>query len=425
MKKFFAFILLFALLLCSCGESTDISEDSSEDISAEASAEESDVSNAPAVLDNSMLVVFGDSITALGTWGKTAAQDCNMQFFNGAKGGITTAQGLSRFDAYVASRSPDFVTLCFGMNDLIMVSENTPRVTPEQFKINLTAMVEKVFALNATPLLLTTNPLDVKVFYASQGQDPALYGGRDILAWLDTYNEVTRTVAKETGAYLVDMRAACDEYTVNQIVNPDGIHLSALGNKVFADTLSAFLKENFERDENAPAVNYDNSFTLNSGEKFSLVPTDAALWQPAEPNTMIITGGESLVLKNTNNMWPEAECAYTKGAKVKIEGTNLLVKFSTANVNTSIVLYFDGAYPHAYGEGQYMVLSPYLGLDREPVSGDILANQSIDAVIPLSSLPIPAGCIHDGYVVFSGIKIYVAGNAHQPVTFDFIDLQAE
>ncbi|MBP5155303.1 MAG: SGNH/GDSL hydrolase family protein, partial [Clostridia bacterium] len=144
--------------------------------------------------DGKRLIVFGDSITALGSWGRTAAEALNMYFFNGAMGGITSAQGIDRFPAYVAGHDADFVTLLFGMNDLIMVSAGKPRVAPEQFEENMKTLVEMVRECGATPVLLTANPLDPDRFWSAQGQSPALYEsvGGDPLAWLEVYNGVTR-----------------------------------------------------------------------------------------------------------------------------------------------------------------------------------------------------------------------------------------
>ena len=194
MKRVILLMLTLALTLCSCGAGNDISEES-----VQASDTVSEDVFTPAPLDNALLVVYGDSITALGEWGKTVAENCNMRFFNGAKGGITSAEGLARFETFVASRDPDYVTLCFGMNDLLMTAVNTPKVTPEQFKLNMKALAEKTAAAGAVPILLTTNTIDYAKFYSAQGQSESMYGGRDIKEWVDTYNQMTREVAAEGG----------------------------------------------------------------------------------------------------------------------------------------------------------------------------------------------------------------------------------
>lgn len=411
MKKLLLVLLSLSLVLCACTPEEGVSEAESDTVS-----EESGVFT-PAVLDNAMLVVFGDSITALGSWGKTVAENCNMRFFNGAKGGITSAEGLARFDTFVASRNPDYVTLCFGMNDLLMVSTNTPKVTPEQFKINMTKLVEKTVEIGAVPILLTTNSIDYAKFYSAQGQTEAMYGGRDIKEWVNTYNEMTREVAAETGYPLIDLFAECSKYPETQVVCSDGIHLGDLGNRIFTEQISSYLLENFPTDPDAPKVNYDNSVTLSAGESASLVSFEKDMWY-VEGSTITITGGDKLVMKNTDGLWPDAQYSLTEGVKVPVADTVLTVRVSTANVNTSILLFLDGAYPHAYSEGQYVIINPFLNCDTDSYTGDITANQTIDVDIPLSSLNISSSCIRDGYVVFSGVKIYVAGTAYQAVTVE-------
>lgn len=413
-------MLCFSLLLCSCAQESENSKAVSE-----VSETVSEDMFTPAPLDNAMLVVFGDSITALGAWGKTVAQNCNMRYFNGAKGAITSEEGLARFDAFVASRNPDYVTLCFGMNDLLMVSANTPKVTPEQFKLNMKKLVEKTVEAGAVPILLTTNSIDYEKFFAAQGQSEAMYGGRDIKEWLNTYNEMTREVAAETGYPLIDLFAECSKHPEKQVVCSDGIHLGDLGNRIFADLITAFLMENYVSDPEAPRVDYDNSILLSSGEKEDIAPKEKNLWY-VEGTTIQVSAGENgIIFKNTNGLWPDAQCSLTEGIKVPVKDGVLKVKLSTANVNASLLLFFDGAFPHAYTEGQYLCINPYLECDTDSYTGDITANQVIDIEIPLSSLNIPQKSIHDGYVIFSGIKLYVAGTSYQAVTVEEISVSVK
>ncbi len=422
MKRVLLLMLCFTLLLCSCVQENENSEVLS--ATSDTVSEESDEFT-PAPLDNAMLVVFGDSITALGEWGKTVAQNCNMRYFNGAKGAITSEEGLARFDTFVASRDPDYVTLCFGMNDLLMVSTNTPKVTPEQFKLNMKKLVEKTVEAGAVPILLTTNSIDYAKFYIAQGQSEAMYGGRDIKEWVDTYNEMTRQVAAETGYPLIDLFAECSKHPEKQVVCSDGIHLGDLGNRIFAEQITAFLLENYVSDPEAPRVNYDNSVLLSSGETASIAPKEKNLWYVEGTTIQVSAGEKGIIFKNTNGLWPDAQCSLTEGIKVPVKDGVLNIKLSTANVNASLLLFFDGAFPHAYTEGQYLCINPYLECDTDSYTGDITANQVIDIQIPLSSLNIPQKSIHDGYVIFSGIKLYVAGASYQAVTVEEISVSVK
>lgn len=433
MKKLLSLFCILCLALTACAEtnneSSSASDSTSDTLSTESfvgsdsstdekSAEESSVTeeDVTKILDTSKLVVFGDSITALGSWGKAVADDLNMYYFNGAMGGITSAEGLERFSSYVANRSPDFVTICFGMNDLLMTTKNKPKVNHENFYKNLVKMVTDVRALGAVPILMTTNPLNNDVFFASQGQSSALY--EDVgtpLEWLDTYNDITRKAAEDTDCYLIDIRKACNEFSVTSLLNADGIHLNAKGNDIFAQTISAFMEATFERDPSAPDVTGDIYSVLEKGETASLISFDAADWFAPAKNTMNIKGGDSLILKNLKNLWPDIHYAPDNPIAFS-KDSSLHIAFTTANVNTSVLLYFNGASPSAYTDGNYICLNPYFNCSIAAGSGDVAANQTVDITIDLSSLPIPKDSSGER-IIFSGAKIYVAGSAYQPVTF--------
>ncbi|MBP5754983.1 MAG: hypothetical protein J6W93_03980, partial [Clostridia bacterium] len=122
MKKAVSIILAVILIvsLASCGgseesrqEESAMSQNEQSSVTPESSAEESveesleesseEVSEESPYIDGKKLLVFGDSITALGSWGRTAAERLNMYYYNGAMGGITSAQGIDRFPAFAAN----------------------------------------------------------------------------------------------------------------------------------------------------------------------------------------------------------------------------------------------------------------------------------------------------------------------------------
>ena len=392
----------------------DLSEAVSEDISEEISEE---ISESP-YLDGKKLVVFGDSITALGSWGRASAEKLNMYFFNGAMGGITSAQGIARFPAYVAARDADYVTLLFGLNDMIMVKAGEPRVTPEQFEENMKTLVQMVRDCGAEPILLTANPLDPSKFWAAQGQSKAMYAsvGGDPLAWEEVYNDVTRKVASETGAYLIDMFKACEGVNYGVLLS-DGIHLAAKGNAIFTDTLVNWFESNYEHDPEAEKVTEEGAYvtvTADTG-KISLYSENPDDWYTADPSLLSIKYyGAALRLANTNNQWPYAECLPASPILVSVKDGWLYFNVATSGVSASILIFFDGATPSAYTEGSYISINRSLGGSCNEV-GDINPNQELKGKIRLSELNIPAKNIKDGMVLITGLKVFAAGTAYQQV----------
>lgn len=369
-------------------------------------------------LDGKKLIVFGDSITALGSWGKTVAENLNMHFFNGAMGGITSAQGIARFPAYVASRNADYVTLLFGMNDLIMESAGKPRVPPEQFEEHLTALVRMVRECGAEPILLTANPLDPTLFWTAQGQNRSMYEsvGGDPLAWLEVYNGVTRKVAADTGTPLVDMFRACEGIPYGTLLR-DGIHLSDQGNRVFAEALTAWFEAHYERDPDAEPVSDADSWlrvTPESG-RVSLYSDNPADWFTADPAALSVRYFSNAIrLANTNGLWPYAECLPEAPLLVPVEDGYLYYHLQTRGVSASLILFFGDSTPSAYTEGTYLSLNSVLGAEVNEV-GDIRPNQTLSGKIRLSELGIPGQNIQNGLVRISGLKLYVAGAAYEQV----------
>ena len=62
-------------------------------------------------------------------------------------------------------------------------------------------------------------------------------------------------------------------------------------------------------------------------------------------------------------------------------------------------------------------------MERDGYTGDIKPAQSCDVSIPLSSLKLSEDCYtDDGLLVISGVKLFVAGAAYQPVTVEALEV---
>ena len=369
-------------------------------------------------IDGKKLVVFGDSITALGTWGKDAAADLNMYFFNAAMGGITSAQGIDRFNAVVKESGADFVTICFGQNDLIMNTYNTPKVSLADFKTNMTRIVEMVRSIGAIPILLTTNPLNPDIFWTAQGQKPENYTevGGDPLAWLDEYNKVTRTVAQETKCDLVDMRVQFSEKYYRNALS-DGIHLNARGNEIFKDALISYFRNRYANDPNAQKVNEEDlNVYVDSSEHVSIISKNGTDWYTVDTSLMKIESGvDSVYFYNTNGLWPEAHYTLTHPVVVDYSSGVLYYDIEVANVNTSILLFFNGSTPSAYQNGEYVVINSYISESVNSV-GDIEGPCHLVGSIKLSDFNISKAYLRDGKLIINGIKVFAAGASGARVT---------
>lgn len=240
------------------------------------------------------LVLLGDSCTYFGHYDDVLARmagerlDLELRWGNLAVPGWSSYQGLQQLRRDVPDLQPKVVTIYFGWNDhwigfgiedknvarvkrvfgsrlgrLRTVQLGTKsmvawgaretaypeRVSLEDFRANLRAMVRESRELGAVPVLLT----------APAGHEPGeeipglekrwLRDNADLVPLHQAYVEAVREVAATAGdeARLCDLSARAEELPWDQrkaLFTADGIHLSSAGDEAVA----SWLFECFERD---------------------------------------------------------------------------------------------------------------------------------------------------------------------------------
>lgn len=199
------------------------------------------------LIQNSRVVFFGDSLTAYGTWVEDIKEQFNLAAaINSGVGGNTSTNGLARFDSAVKRHNPDFVIINFCMNDHVTDLPDFPKTTKKHYKSNLEVIVDKVRDIGAIPVFYTTSYMIEEMYYTRHPKENYVEaGGAQQL--LDDYIEIMRQVAASKGVDLVDVRAECDRYKQEQILASDGVHLSDLGNQLYAKVIGNFLKAKFSQ----------------------------------------------------------------------------------------------------------------------------------------------------------------------------------
>ncbi len=382
------------------------------------------VSAAPAadapVMDGKTLVTFGDSLTALSTWPRSVAEGLNMHLVNSGIGGNTTAHAAARFDRDVAAHNPDFVIMCFGTNDFYRADGTNPRVDLTTYTQNLQHFIDRVKALGAEPILMTPPFISPA---ASGG--PSLYPEGSVNYALDKYVDAMRNVAAENGVGLIDMHSVCDNggYTVESFLIADGVHLSAEGNRVYTDTITAFMKDHYRQDPSAPRVTYPTPPAAEPGVwTKDIAPTTLEDWLIIYPDDAygIQEADGSLSFANKNGMWPEVHYspAVEDTLTVPVKGSYLTIDMDF-EAGSNIILFFNGPNPTLAYANTYVSLTKHLknaAPSLQTSGDDILAGQSVYTTLKLEEI-IPASFIAaDGTVVFSGVKVFVVGDAGKKVT---------
>ncbi|WP_248924463.1 SGNH/GDSL hydrolase family protein [Paenibacillus hamazuiensis] len=227
-------------------------------VSAETPAEIAAEGSNPVMkrIENAKVVAFGDSITRLGSfkesekektpspkktyWLDTLAKKYSWNLVNSGVNGSTTTHGLKRLQKDVLDHKPDIVLIGFGMNDHVMRKKNEPAVKLEQFETNLTTMVEKIRAIGAEPIFITTNYIDEEKYY--KRHDPAFYEDVEgAQAWLDQYIGVMRKLGEELKVGVADVRAECDNFDLSKFTT-DGVHPNNAGQSVYIKAVGDFLE---------------------------------------------------------------------------------------------------------------------------------------------------------------------------------------
>ncbi len=198
--------------------------------------------NASAQLKDGETIVFlGDSITQQGAGEtgyvtlfrkaiETSRPDGGIRVIGAGISGHKVPNLEARLDKDVLAHKPGVVVIYIGIND-VWHSQNGQGTSIAKFESGLRSLVKRCNDAGARVILSTPSVIGEK-------HD----GTNDLDAMLDEYSAVGRTVAMESGATLLDLRAAfiadLREYNVaNQtkgVLTTDGVHLNEAGNRFVA-----------------------------------------------------------------------------------------------------------------------------------------------------------------------------------------------
>ncbi|HEY2253898.1 MAG TPA: GDSL-type esterase/lipase family protein [Planctomycetaceae bacterium] len=148
-------------------------------------------------------------------------------------GGERTDQALVRLDKGVLSHKPRLVTIMYGTNDsYVDKGKDTPRLSAQEFRENLVAIVARLRAAGVTPVLMTEPRWGPE---ARNGLDENPNGV------LEKYVAECRSVAKDEKLPLVDHFAhwtkAEAEGTKIADWTTDQCHPNPAGHRVMADLM--------------------------------------------------------------------------------------------------------------------------------------------------------------------------------------------
>lgn len=199
-----------------------------------------------------VIVAFGDSIAAAGSWEKYFQNLSGESVINAGVGGENSGDGLRRFTNSVANRKPDVVFIGFGTNDAaIDMAKHLPLDT---YTENIRTTVDKVRALGALPIIITPPPIVDAPYFTRHEKEPfEIYGGANGLVSL--YAQAARNVAVEKEVVVADINVVFGERNFASLIS-DGIHPNDAGYRLYAEVaLDAY------RRATRGDINLDNQIT--------------------------------------------------------------------------------------------------------------------------------------------------------------------
>jgi lysophospholipase L1-like esterase len=186
-------------------------------------------------------------------------QNLQVKVVNSGVGGSTARQGHARLQGAVLAHDPRVVTISFGLND-------TGKLTPKQYRECMEKILQKIQKNSqAKILLITSTPFNndrhmwKEKFEAKGGLDE--YMDNNICA-------AVRTLAKKYNIPLCDLHAHfVDQFKksprlIDELILPDGVHLTDQGNEVAAKYVAPFIAELLtQSDKPQPTFLYPGGHT--------------------------------------------------------------------------------------------------------------------------------------------------------------------
>src|SRR5262245_11098734 len=203
-------------------------------------------SDAPPLKKGDRIVFLGDSITQAGVGPKGYVRlikshvadkhkDLGIEFIGAGISGNKVPDLQKRLDKDVLAKKPTLVVIYIGINDVWHGEKDPARGTPkDKYEAGLKDIIAKIKDAGARVVLCTPTVI---------GEKKA--GTNSLDARLDEYADVSRAVAKDTGAQLCDLRKAFQDHLSKNnpdnkekgVLTTDRVHLNEAGNKLVAETI--------------------------------------------------------------------------------------------------------------------------------------------------------------------------------------------
>ena len=187
------------------------------------------------------VVLVGDSIRLSYTPEVRRLLDGQATVVSPKPNGQDSANVLRNVDRWIVAEQPDVVHFNCGIHDTKKFkSDGHFQVSPEQYRSNLKAIVERIRSkTEATVLFATSTPiLDARAAAARTGRDYELLD-----ASIEQYNEIARSLMRELNVPVNDINSAINDSDteLESLIVTDGVHLTDAGKELVGKRVANFI----------------------------------------------------------------------------------------------------------------------------------------------------------------------------------------
>lgn len=140
-------------------------------------------------------------------------------------------------DVLAVRPTPDYVLISIGMNDVINDRFFTPL---DQYIENVRWMIRQSRAAGITPVVCTIHHCIEAEVYKHHPREK--FGDETVNGKMDRYNAALQRLAADEKAALADFNAVTKRTPQSEFLSRDGVHLTASGNKLLAETFFAVIE---------------------------------------------------------------------------------------------------------------------------------------------------------------------------------------
>ncbi len=204
------------------------------------------------------LAVLVLCVTALAAQGQAIARPLTV--INKGSLGQNSESGRTKLAADVLQLKPDVVLIYIGMNDVINDRFFTPL---ERYLENMTWMIDQARQAGIKPVVCTMHHCVETEIYKHHAREK--FGDETPNTKMDRYNTALRTLAADQRIDLADYDALTRRRALHEYLSSDGVHLSAAGNRLLAQTFFNVIAPQLRGQEKI--VCYGDSLTYGFGNK--------------------------------------------------------------------------------------------------------------------------------------------------------------